>query len=88
MASSEFERVVWILFDKAERHGFTDESTHTAVICLDGVIGEKSPRMHSGVCFEPIVEAVDIRGCHVIKGKDEAERFEDIAEELILSLCG
>ena len=88
MASSELESVVWILLDEAERHGFTDESTHTAVVCLDGVIGEKSSRMHSGMCFEPVVESVDIRGCHVIEGKDEAERFKDIAEEFILSLRG
>lgn len=88
MASSEFKRVVWVLLDEAEGHGFADESTHTAMICLDGVIGEKSSGMHSDMCFEPVVESVDIRGCHVIEGKDEAERFEDIAEEFILSLRG
>lgn len=88
MAASELESVVWILLDEAKGHGFTDESTHTAVICLDGVISEKSSGMHSDMCFEPIIEAVNIGGCHVIEGKDEAKRFEDIAEEFILSFRG
>lgn len=88
LASSDTELGVGIVGNEAKGNGFAYEGTETAVVCLDGIVGEGTACLDSNMVFKPIVEAVDVGKGDVLECVYPPEELEYVDEEVILSLCG